>query len=156
MLSWVVTLQNQPRRAFQSPTAHRPNSFRIRTSEKCARNSFRIRRSENTGLKVLWNPHLHRNQGEGCKLLTSFSTKGIYPEPRFVFRDLFLGPFRRRPCCHRDHPRAPAKSAKMGLVNGGDTVSTEAVAARRHAGVHLPVTWWKLEMPTTTWHLQLN
>jgi|HubBroStandDraft_3_1064219.scaffolds.fasta_scaffold34018_2 hypothetical protein len=24
-------------------------------------------------------------------------------------------------------------------VNGGDTVSTEAVAARRHAGRHLPV-----------------
>src|SRR4029077_10071224 len=42
------------------------------------------------------------------------------------------------------------------LQGGGDTVSTEAVAARRHAGTHLPVTWWKLEMPTTTWHLQLN
>lgn len=26
---------------------------------------------------------------------------------------------------------------------GGDTVSTEAVATRRHAGTHLPVTWWK-------------
>ena len=49
-----------------------------------------------------------------------------------------------------------SRSAKMGLHGGGDTVSTEAVAARRHAGTHLPVTWWKLEMPTTTWHLQLN
>jgi len=48
------------------------------------------------------------------------------------------------------------RSAKMRLHGGGDTVSTEAVAARRHAGTHLPVTWWKLEMPTTTWHLQLN
>ena len=35
------------------------------------------------------------------------------------------------------------RSAKMELYRGGDTVSTEAVAARRHAGSHLPVTWWK-------------
>ena len=50
----------------------------------------------------------------------------------------------------------PSKNAKMDWYLGGDTVSTEAVAARRHAGTHLPVTWWKLEMPTTTWHLLLN
>ena len=50
--------------------------------------------------------------------------------------------------------RPPAKNAK--IPPGGDSVSTEAVAARRHAGTHLPVTWWKLEMPTTTWHLLLN
>jgi hypothetical protein len=49
-----------------------------------------------------------------------------------------------------------SQSAKIDSHGGGDTVSTEAVAARRHAGTHLPVTWWKLEMPTTTWHLQLN
>jgi hypothetical protein len=49
-----------------------------------------------------------------------------------------------------------AKNAKIGSYLGGDSVSTEAVAARRHAGTHLPVTWWKLEMPTTTWHLLLN
>jgi len=36
-----------------------------------------------------------------------------------------------------------SRSAKMDLYRGGDTVSTEAVAARRHAGSHLPVTWWK-------------
>src|SRR5579859_3210933 len=50
----------------------------------------------------------------------------------------------------------PSKNAKMDWYSGGDSVSTEAVAARRHAGTHLPVTWWKLEMPTTTWHLLLN
>jgi len=49
-----------------------------------------------------------------------------------------------------------AKNAKIVSYLGGDSVSTEAVAARRHAGTHLPVTWWKLEMPTTTWHLLLN
>jgi hypothetical protein len=27
-------------------------------------------------------------------------------------------------------------------TNGGETVSTETVAARRHAGTHLPVIWW--------------
>jgi len=42
------------------------------------------------------------------------------------------------------------------MATGGDTVSTEAVATRRHAGGHLPVIWWKLELPTTTWHLLLN
>jgi hypothetical protein len=52
--------------------------------------------------------------------------------------------------------RSFAKNAKMISYPGGDSVSTEAVAARRHAGTHLPVTWWKLEMPTTTWHLLLN
>ena len=40
-------------------------------------------------------------------------------------------------------PRKLRRSAKMDLYRGGDTVSTEAVAARRHAGTHLPVTWWK-------------
>jgi hypothetical protein len=50
----------------------------------------------------------------------------------------------------------PYKDAKIVSYLGGDSVSTEAVAARRHAGTHLPVTWWKLEMPTTTWHLLLN
>src|SRR5436309_500025 len=49
-----------------------------------------------------------------------------------------------------------AVSGRMEVSMGGDTVSTEAVAARRHAGTHLPVTWWKLELPTTTWHLLLN
>ena len=52
--------------------------------------------------------------------------------------------------------RNPLNNAKMESYPGGDSVSTEAVAARRHAGTHLPVTWWKLEMPTTTWHLLLN
>src|SRR5262249_38451227 len=33
---------------------------------------------------------------------------------------------------------------RSGIVKkGGDTVSTEAVATRRHAGTHLPATWWK-------------
>jgi hypothetical protein len=40
--------------------------------------------------------------------------------------------------------------------SGGDTVSTEAVASRRHAGGQPPVTGRKLELPTTTWHLLLN
>jgi hypothetical protein len=33
------------------------------------------------------------------------------------------------------------KSAKIKA--GGDTVSTEAVATRRHAGRHLPLIGWK-------------
>src|SRR5208337_3419539 len=34
-------------------------------------------------------------------------------------------------------------SKNVRMVSGGDTVSTEAVAPRRHAGNHLPATWWK-------------
>src|SRR5579859_4396262 len=60
-----------------------------------------------------------------------------------------------RPAKERTNPNY-SEHAKMDWYSGGDTVSTEAVAARRHAGTHLPVTWWKLEMPTTTWHLLLN
>ena len=56
----------------------------------------------------------------------------------------------------RRHRGLCGRRGKIEEHEGGDTVSTEAVAARRHAGTHLPVTWWKLEMPTTTWHLLLN
>jgi len=48
-----------------------------------------------------------------------------------------------------------SQNAKIGM-DGGDTVSTEAVASRRHAGGQPPATGWKLELPTITWHLLLN
>lgn len=38
----------------------------------------------------------------------------------------------------RELKKAFASRGKIGHTNGGDTVSTEAVAARRHAGPHLP------------------
>jgi hypothetical protein len=37
-----------------------------------------------------------------------------------------------------DAKREYRRRVKMDSTNGGDTVSTEAVAARRHAGPHLP------------------
>jgi hypothetical protein len=39
----------------------------------------------------------------------------------------------------------PTLTVALGdiIKEGGDTVSTEAVATRRHAGTHLPATWWK-------------
>jgi hypothetical protein len=46
------------------------NLFRIRTSEKFARNSFVIRTSKSNGLKVLYNPHLQNKGGEGSQRLT--------------------------------------------------------------------------------------
>jgi hypothetical protein len=46
------------------------NLFRIRTSEKYARNSFVIRTSKSKGLKFLYNPHLQKKGGEGCVRLT--------------------------------------------------------------------------------------
>ena len=45
---------------------------------------------------------------------------------------------------------------KWGCRKGGDTVSTEAVASRRHAGGQPPTTGRKLELPITIWHLLLN
>ncbi len=55
----------------------------------------------------------------------------------------------------RLNPRASQESV-VKYTLGGDTVSTEAVASRRHAGGQPPVIGWKLELPTTTWHLLLN
>ena len=46
------------------------NLFRIRTSEKYARNSFVIRTSKSKGLKVLYNPHFQNKGGEGSARLT--------------------------------------------------------------------------------------
>jgi hypothetical protein len=46
------------------------NLFRIRTSEKYARNSFVIRTSKSKGFKVLYNPHLQNKAGEGSQRLT--------------------------------------------------------------------------------------
>jgi hypothetical protein len=46
------------------------NLFRIRTSEKYARNSFVIRTSKSKGLKVLYNPHFQNKGGEGPARLT--------------------------------------------------------------------------------------
>ena len=36
-----------------------------------------------------------------------------------------------------------AATGIIGSIDGGDTVSTEAVATRRHAGRHLPAIGWK-------------
>jgi hypothetical protein len=52
----------------RKPNSH--NHFRIRTSEKYARNSFIIRTSKSKGLRVLYNPHLQNKAGEGSLRLT--------------------------------------------------------------------------------------
>ena len=121
----------------------------------------------------------YKNPGEGVSLsLTTNPIRDLYPERPSEVRDLSLPPTDVCPTQRRGNlspvvtslrhyisaphtqrrptKPSPPKNAKMNLYLGGDTVSTEAVAARRHAGTHLPVTWWKLEMPTTTWHLLLN
>ena len=63
----------------------------------------------------------------------------------------------------RARQSVPRRSRTLGMdlrgkikAQGGDPVSTEAVASRRHAGGQPPVIGWKLELPTTTWHLLLN
>jgi hypothetical protein len=56
--------------------ANSDNLFRIRTSEKYARNSFVIRTSKSKGLKVLYNPHLQNKAGEGSLRLTRPSHNG--------------------------------------------------------------------------------
>jgi len=113
-------------------------SFTFRTYEKRARNSRRIRTSKTQHLKP-FRMNTYKKTGGGPLPGTLFSL------PHYI-------------ASSQTPKEAPplqfANNAKLSL--GGDTVSTEAVAARRHAGTHLPVTWWKLEMPTTTWHLLLN
>jgi len=116
-------------------------SFIIRTSAKRARNSRRIRTSKTQHLKP-FRMNTYRKTGEGAPSRDSLFITSL---PHYI-------------ASSQTPKEAPplqfANNAK--LSSGGDTVSTEAVAARRHAGTHLPVTWWKLEMPTTTWHLLLN
>jgi len=116
-------------------------SFIIRTSAKHARNTSRIRTSKTQDLKP-FRMNTYRKTGEGAPSRDPFFITSL---PHYI-------------ASSQTPKEAPplqfANNAK--LSSGGDTVSTEAVAARRHAGTHLPVTWWKLEMPTTTWHLLLN
>ena len=42
-----------------------------------------------------------------------------------------------------------ATTGIIGVIDGGDTVSTEAVATRRHAGRHLPAIGWKYRTANT-------
>ena len=42
-----------------------------------------------------------------------------------------------------------ATTGIMEVIDGGDTVSTEAVATRRHAGRHLPAIGWKYRTANT-------
>jgi len=44
--------------------------------------------------------------------------------------------------CGARHLAADRGGCYSSISNGGDTVSTEVVAARRHAGLHLPVIEW--------------
>jgi hypothetical protein len=60
------------------------------------------------------------------------------------------------PCAQRTLTAPLRCYVKISSHMGGDTVSTEAVASRRHAGGQPPVIGWKLELPITTWHLLLN
>jgi hypothetical protein len=47
-----------------------------------------------------------------------------------------------------DWPRFARGGILVG-TNGGETVSTEAVASRRHAGRHLPVIGWNITTANT-------
>ena len=45
--------------------------------------------------------------------------------------------------CSGEFEPSKAATGIIGRIDGGDTVSTEAVATRRHAGRHLPAIGWK-------------
>ena len=122
-----------------SPATYPSNSFRCNTygsPRKCCKQ--KTYGSAGSQLSPL-DATLTKNRGEG---------------PNSPGKEEFYGGHKTERVTRRS--QTLSQSAKMESYGGGDTVSTEAVAARRHAGTHLPVTWWKLEMPTTTWHLQLN
>ena len=89
------------------------NLFRIRTSEKHALNSFRIRTCKSKRLKVLYNPHLQKKEGEGSLLLTCHP-KMAFP-PDHDRHQALPPPERRSPGdravgarVHRQHPPAAA------------------------------------------------
>jgi hypothetical protein len=92
------------------------------------------------GIVVL---HMAHHLENGVEIVRSGKLDGWRHARRFYLRR--RGSFRAR----------FGRRGKIG-TSGGDTVSTEAVASRRHAGGQPPVTGWKLELPTTTWHLLLN
>jgi hypothetical protein len=151
---------------FQRLTLPRAIPFRMRISEKQPPNPFRMRSFKTKDLKP-FRMCSFRKTGVGAPLRGQPNSS-----PSRGFRAMNLGclyPFLPFDCqlstvnhaysaSSKGGPTKPnpPKNAKMDSYLGGDSVSTEAVAARRHAGTHLPVTWWKLEMPTTTWHLLLN
>src|SRR5579872_63816 len=51
-------------------------------------------------------------------------------------------------CCGEIEP-SEAATGIIHIIDGGDTVSTEAVATRRHAGRHLPAIGWKYRTANT-------
>src|SRR5260370_30972052 len=87
-------------------------------------------------------------------LLDATLTKNRGEGPNSPGKEEFYGGHKTERATRRS--QTLSRRAKIDSHGGGDTVSTEAVAARRHAGAHLPVTWWELDIPTTTSHLQLN
>jgi hypothetical protein len=123
---------------------------------KMPSNSFASHTSTNKGLKPLYFRHIQKYRGWGLspRVSLTFRLIGFYE----AFAGLTTDAALRSPT-NTDHwlfTTTSSSNDRMEVDTGGDTVSTEAVAARRHAGVHLAVTWWKLELPTTTWHLLLN
>src|ERR1700739_3030486 len=104
---------------------------------------------------------VHANEVEGFALekLDRFVTvRGYLPPVTTFFQradNQALVHKVRIKCLESAHPTIQASQErvslawndKMVLYEGGDTVSTEAVASRRHAGGHPPVTGWKLELP---------
>ena len=131
--------------------------FRIRTYKKLARNPFRIRTSKTQHLKSFRIRTYEKTRGEGSIIVNKSRLWRLCEAFLYSTFDFRLSTFTSQPHS-KGGPLNPivVEHAKIPSSSGGDTVSTEAVAARRHAGTHLPVTWWKLEMPTSTWHLLLN
>ena len=126
-------------------------SFTIRSYANFARNSFRIRSYEKQpGWGLPSRARSRRRSGGNCFPLFAFGIS------IFDLRRSGVPTFRGfSATCQLRGVRIHRLMLKSNH-RGGDTVSTEAVATRRHAGSQLPVTGWKLELPTTTWHLLLN
>jgi hypothetical protein len=142
----LVQALPQPRKRVTSCNPVSINPFRLnhfRTLFATAQRSFPI----NSNLFMEFRTLSQNHRGGGCqkpKLRRNSAVQAQMSAPLRL----------REPAA--SHKVIAQRNDRMEVDTGGDTVSTEAVAARRHAGVHLAVTWWKLELPTTTWHLLLN
>jgi hypothetical protein len=115
-LSAIMRRANQapasPPRCSLLAAASPRNPCRIRTYAKCVRNPFIIRTYIFSALKVLWNPHLRKNQGGGCP--SSARHSSFVTESRSALRDGATESGRSCRRCNRTPPRFAA-TMRRGL-----------------------------------------
>ena len=107
-------------------------------------------RTSHAGMRLQHNVPGGVWQGSRLKQGGKYALLGTTMSPGFEYDDYETGKRQElivqlSAACRTDHRSDSLKPLRDDILvvsNGGDTVSTEAVAARRHAGPHLPVIGW--------------